>query len=449
MQKGRYSVLFQERIKDFNKTTNVDSDKSISIRSFLISAIGNDVSKIKNALDSEDVNSCINCLKHLGVKIKKVRNKEYLVYGKGLGSFFCKKNSVLDCGNSGTLARLLIGILSTTPNIQLKIKGDKSLNNRNMFNLIKIMSEFGAEFLPKNKNYFPLTLISSDMPVGIKYNAGNSAQIKSAVILAGLNSFGNTTVFEKKKTRNHTENILLNNSKSIKVEKNNNLIKVFGRTHLNKINIEVPSDPSSAAFFSAMCLLNKKSKLRIKKVCLNPRRMGFYDLLQKYGGKIKMVNKRKKNNEIIGDILIKSSKIKPIKSKPTYYLSATDEYPIMFVMAALTNGISKFQGIKELANKESNRILEMKRIITKIGVKCKSTKDSITIFGKKNINRRNNLIMIDSKNDHRIAMSCAILALITGNKFLIKGFETVKTSSPSFLKIIKSLGGKFEIKKTS
>ena len=449
MPKGHYSILIGEKIKKFNKTINVDSDKSISIRSFLISSISNDISKISNALDSEDVNSCIICLKKLGVKIKKTYNKDYLVYGKGLGSLSASRNTVLDCGNSGTLARLLIGILSTTPNIRVKIKGDKSLNKRDMSKLIQSMSEFGAEFIPKNKKHFPLNLISSEIPVAIDYIAGNSAQIKSAVILAGLNSFGNTKIIEKQKTRDHTENILLNNSKSIEIKKKLNLIKVLGKKSLNKTNMKVPSDPSSAAFFAAMCLLNKKSAIKIKKVCINPRRMGFYNLLKMHGAKIRTQNVKKENNELIGDILVKSSKIKPIKSSSVYYLSATDEYPIMFVIAALTKGISKFQGIKELANKESNRIIEMEKILKKVGVKCKSKEDSITIFGNNKIDKKNNIIKIDCKNDHRIAMSCAILALVAGIKFLIKGFETVNTSSPSFLKIIKTLGGKFEVKKAS
>ena len=136
MPNGSYSVLIEKKIKEFNKTINVDSDKSIQIRSFLISAISNDVSKIYNALESDDVNSCIQCLKRLGVKIKRIKNKDYLVYGKGLGSLYCKKNTILNCGNSGTLARLLIGILSTTPNIQVIIKGDSSLNKRNMVKLM-------------------------------------------------------------------------------------------------------------------------------------------------------------------------------------------------------------------------------------------------------------------------------------------------------------------------
>ena len=145
--------------------------------------------------------------------------------------------------------------------------------------------------------------------------------------------------------------------------------------------------------------------------------------------------------------MIKSSKLLSLKTNASHYLTATDEYPIMFVIAALTKGTSKFTGISELANKESNRILEMKRILIKIGVKCKSTVDSMTIYGGKNFIKKNSFLKVRSVNDHRIAMACAILALSTGVKMSISGFETVKTSSPSFLKIIKKLGGTYEIKK--
>ena len=178
----------------------MNSDKSISIRSFLIGSISHDISKVKNVLESEDVFSTISCLKSLGVKIKKNGNKSYSIFGKGLGSLYAKKNLSLNFGNSGTLARLLIGILSATPEIEFKIKGDKSLNKRSMKKLTEIMSQFGAEFLPKRKYNFPLKLISTEMPIGITYEAGVSAQLKSAVIFAGLNSFGNTEIIESKKS---------------------------------------------------------------------------------------------------------------------------------------------------------------------------------------------------------------------------------------------------------
>ena len=166
------------KISSFNKTIQVDSDKSISIRSFLIGAISQDISSVNNVLESDDVLSTINCLKKLGVKIVKKKKKFYEIYGKGLGSLFAKKNQNLNFGNSGTLARTLLGILSTTPDIEIKVKGDHSLNKRSRKKLIKLMSEFGAQFLPKNKFNFPLKIISTEMPVGIKYKAGVSTNLK-------------------------------------------------------------------------------------------------------------------------------------------------------------------------------------------------------------------------------------------------------------------------------
>ena len=195
-----FNLEINNKISSFNKTIEVDADKSMSIRSFLIGAISHNISSANNVLESEDVFSAINCLKKLGVKIKKQKRKKYLIYGKGLGSLTANKNTKLNFGNSGTLARLLIGILSTTPGIEVIVNGDKSLNKRSMKKLIEILNEFGASFLPKNKFKFPLKLISSEMPIGIMFESGVSAQLKSAVILAGLNSFGNTKIIEKNRS---------------------------------------------------------------------------------------------------------------------------------------------------------------------------------------------------------------------------------------------------------
>ena len=446
-----FSLHVSQKIKPFQKIIQVDSDKSISIRSFLIGAISHNISEAKNVLESEDVMSCINCLKKLGVKIIKKKPKHYLIYGKGLGSFYAKKNAVLDCGNSGTTARLLVGLLSTNPDIHVKIKGDHSLNKRSMKKLIDLMSEFGTTFLPENKTTFPLTLISSPIPIGIEYKAGVSAQLKSAVMLAGLNANGVTNVIEEKKSRNHTENMLLQNKKLIKIEKNKkgqNHIKIYGKEFLDPIKVNVAGDPSSAAFFTALTLLTPKANLKIQYVGLNPRRIGFYELLKKHGAKINFKNVKKINNELVGDIEVKHSKLRALKAGPEYYVSATDEYPILFVIAGLTKGTSIFKGIEDLANKESNRIEEMKKVLIQTGIKCKSTKNEMKVFGGSNINY-NSSIKVPSLGDHRICMSTTILSLVTGIKSQIKNFETVGTSAPSFLKIVKLLGGKFEVKKTS
>ena len=448
MQSKSFSLKLNYKIKPFNKSIKVDSDKSLSIRSFLIGSISQDISSAKNVLESEDVISTINCLKKLGVKIKKVSPGSYKIYGKGFGSLFAKRNLNLNFGNSGTLARLLIGILSTTPDIEIKIQGDHSLNKRSMKKLINIMSEFGAEFLPKNKFNFPLKLISTEMPVCINYKAGVSAQLKSAVILAGLNAYGTTEIIEDKRSRDHTENMLIKNSEAIRINKGKKkIIKIFGKKFLNRMDINIPGDPSSAAFFTALTILNKNSSLKIKNVGLNPTRIGFYELLKKHGAKIKFKNIKKNSNEIYGDIFIQSSKIKPIKASKDYYVKSTDEYPILFVVAALTNGISIFKGIEDLANKESNRIKEMQKILRQINIKTIASNNELKIYGKSLIKKKNKKINVPNLGDHRICMATQILSLITGIEAKINNFETVYSSSPSFLKIIKSLGGKHEIKK--
>ena len=442
----KFNLSLEHKIADFKKVITVDPDKSISIRSFIIGAISHNISSVKNVLESHDVLSTINCLKKLGVKIIKIKPRNYHIYGKGLGSLFAKKNLLLNFGNSGTLSRLLIGVLSTTPNIKVKIKGDHSLNKRSMKKLIKLMSKFGAFFLPKNKFNFPLKLISSEMPIGIRYKAGVSAQLKSAVILAGLNSNGHTTIIEQKKSRDHTEKMLQQNKNTIKiVERKKKLIEVHGKKSLKPIKIDVPNDPSSAAFFTALTLLKKKSSIRIKNVGLNQTRIGFYKLLKKHGAKIKFKNLKKENNEIKGDILVKSSKLKPIKAPQSYYVNSTDEYPILFIIASFINGVSIFNGISDLANKESNRISEMQKLMKQIGVKTIASKNKLKIFGSVNINKNKKRIFIPSLGDHRICMSAFILAVLTGIKTKIINFETVFTSSPSFLKIMKNLGAKFEI----
>jgi 3-phosphoshikimate 1-carboxyvinyltransferase len=345
------------------------------------------------------------------------------------------------------LARLLIGILATTPNIEVKIQGDRSLNKRNMKKLIDLISRFGAFFLPKGKETFPLKLISSDMPTGIDYKAGVSAQLKSAVILAGLNSFGDTIIEEQVSSRDHTENLLIQNSHVIKIKKaKKKIIKVQGKKYLKPMNINIGGDPSSAAFFTALTLLNQNSSIKIKNVGLNPTRTGFYEILKKQNAKIKFFNLKKENNEIRGDIIVKSCKLKPMNTPSNIYPRTTDEYLILFLISALTKGVSSFSGISDLSNKESSRAHEMKKILNQIGIKCKLSKNKMKIFGRGMIDASDKKISVGNLGDHRVAMCAFMLGILTNAKTSIKNFETVFTSSPSFLKIMKSLGAKFEIR---
>ena len=317
-----------------------------------------------------------------------------------------------------------------------------------MKKLIDLMSSFGALFLPKNKNSFPIKMISSKFPIGINYKAGVSAQLKSAVILAGLNSYGITNIEEKIISRDHTENILVNNKKSIKIKNGKKkIINIFGKRELNNFNIDISGDPSSAAFYTALTLLNKNSSIKIKNVGLNPSRIGFYSILKKHKANLKFKNIVKKNNEVSGDIYVKSCKLKPLNVPSKMYPSTTDEYLLLFLIAGLLNGVSIFKGISDLANKESSRAYEMKKILSQIGIKSDLRKDEIKIYGKGMIDASDKKIFVKNLGDHRIAMCAFILASLTNAKTNIKNFETVFTSSPSFLRTMKILGAKFEIKK--
>ena len=448
MSSKKFNLIVKTKINSFKKTIKVDSDKSLSIRSFLIGAISQKISTVSNVLESEDVMSTINACKKLGVKILNKEKGKYIIYGKGLGSLVAKKNTLINFGNSGTLARLLIGILSSNPNIQVSLTGDHSLKKRSMKKLIDLMTQFGASFIPKGKVNLPLRLISSKMPIGINYQAGVSAQLKSAVIFSGLNSYGMTIIKERFKSRDHTENFLKSNTEVIKVFNNKiKTIKIYGKKELKPINFKIPGDPSSAAFFTALTLLNKDSSLRIKNIGLNKTRIGFYDILKKQKAKIKFVNIIKRNNEIVGDLIVRSTKLKPFLVPANLYPRTTDEYLILFVMASLIKGVSVFKGISDLSNKESSRAYEMARILKQIGIKCKLKKDEMKIYGMGMINADKKFIKVKNLGDHRIAMCTFILAVLTNAKAYIKNFETVFTSSPSFLKIMKSFGVNFEIQK--
>ena len=274
----------------------------MSIRSILLGSICEGVSKIENLLESDDSISSINFIKKLGIKIKKIKKGKYLIFGKGLGALSSTKNMSIDLGNSGTLCRLGSGLLATNKNINLKIFGDKSLSKRNLKTLINLLKSFGANFYPKNKYQLPLRLISSEMPVGIKYiEKGGSAQIKSAAILAGLNSFGKTKVIVKKDSRDHTENILKKIGAKISKKniKEGLLIEVKGKQPLKPFKINISGDPSSAAFFTALTILSEGSSLKISNLGLNPNRIGFYNLLKKHGAKIKMFNIKKKTLKLM------------------------------------------------------------------------------------------------------------------------------------------------------
>jgi len=446
--KNKFSVLIKNKIKKFNKEVKIPGDKSCSIRAILLASQCIGVSKIKNLLESEDVLNCINALKKsLGVKIIK-KNNMYQVYGNGLNSFKIKKKiTKIYVGNSGTSARLLSGILSTYPN-KFYLHGDKSMNKRDFTRVTDPLKKIGAFFYPEKKKTLPLTIEGTNMPFAQNHiETKGSAQIKSLILLSALSTPGITTIEEKKISRNHTEIFLKEINADIKIKKlkKGNLISLRGQKDLYSFNYTVSSDPSSAAFLIAITLLTPGSKLVIHNVLCNKTRIFFLKILKKINANIKINNLRKVSGELVGSIIVSSSRLKPINVFKDIG-KFIDELPILFIIAGLTQGVSKFKNIEDLKHKESNRLLESKKILLQAGIKCKITKDSMIVYGTNKIKTKNKYIIIETKGDHRICMSSAILSLATGIKTKIKNFETVNTAFPKFIPLIKKMGGKIEIK---
>ncbi len=439
-------LLINSKYDFFKKTISVDGDKSISIRTLLLGSQACGKTFIKNILLSEDIINSINCLKKLGVKIF-LKKKNCYIYGKGLNGFEYKKNIVLNAGNSGTFARLILGLLVKSP-YYIKLIGDKSLSKRDFERVISPLQKLGANFKVNNKKTLPLKIIGSSFVNPIHYfeNRG-SAQCKSTVMLAALNSPGET-VIKAKKSRDHTENIFkyLGIPIIVKRNKHNDEIKIRGQKLFKSFKYKIPSDPSSCAFFVVLTLLSKNCELKIKNVNVNKSRIGYIEILNKMGAKIKIKNKKKRFGEKQADIFVKSqSNLKKINCPPNLNSNLIDEFLIIFLVAAKANGVSSFSNLGELNKKESPRLRLGSKLLNQLGIKTKLTKDSIKIFGNPSIKLRKNIDIKNYYKDHRIFMTSVIAALVFGGKWKISDIDSYKSSFPSFLKIIKELGYKFKL----
>ena len=438
-------VFINKKIKNFNKKIKISGDKSLSIRWALIASQATGKSKAYNLLNSEDILSTIKCLKKLGVKII-IKKKYCEIIGFGLNNFKYKKNLTLNAGNSGTLGRLILGLLIHYPH-KVKLIGDKSLSKRDFTRVINPLKGFGANFYQSKKSSLPLYIQGTKYVRPIKYfETRGSAQCKSSVMLAALNTPGKTLI-KAKKSRDHTE-ILFKQLKipiKIKKKKNFDLIEIEGKQNFNAFNYKIPSDISSSAFFIVLTLLSQESKLTIKNVNLNPSRTGIITILNKMGAKIVLKNKKIYKGEKISDILVKSIKsLKAINCPSNLNASAIDEFLIIFLVAARAKGVSYFKNLSELNKKESPRLILGSKILNMIGIKTILTNDSIKIFGQPNIKLNKNIEIKNYLKDHRIFMMSAIAALSLGGKWKIHDKDSIKTSFPSFLTIVKKLGGKIK-----
>tara|TARA_B100001063_G_C16770004_1_gene561019 strand:+ start:2098 stop:3423 length:1326 start_codon:yes stop_codon:yes gene_type:complete len=436
------SVEINETIKPFNKSIDIEGDKSLSIRWALLASQAKGKSRSFNLLRSEDVMNTLKCLKKLGIKIK-LSNKFCEITGNGLNGFRYKKNINLDAGNSGTLGRLIMGLLVHCRE-KIKIIGDKSLSKRDFSRISEPLKLFGANF-KTNLGKLPVTISGTDRPVPIKYfEKKGSAQCKSSIMLAALNTKGETCI-KAKKSRDHTEILFKHLNLPIKIlkKKDYDLIKIRGKNNFKPLNYKIPSDISSSAFFIVLAALSSKSKINIRNVNINPSRSGVIKILKKMGVKILIKNLRIYKGEKIANIHVTSKEnLKSIHCPTSLNSSAIDEFLLVFLVAAKAKGISTFKKLSELNQKESPRLIWGSKILRKMGIKTILSKDSIKIYGNPSLRLNKKIVIKNYLKDHRVFMTSVIAALTFGGKWKIYDKNSINTSFPSFINKIRMIGAK-------
>ena len=414
----------------------IPGDKSISHRSIILGSLSNGELTVSNFLTSDDCNATVNAMRELGADIS-INDNQVQIKGNGLFSLK-KPKQIIDAGNSGTLIRLLTGVLAVQ-DFDSMITGDDSIKKRPMGRIIKPLTSCGAK-IKAHEYKAPLSIYGSSSLNPIEYNQDvASAQVKSCLILSALHISGQSTFYEEIQTRDHTENLL--EHLGYKINRENNFLSLEGQQMLIAKDIFIGSDISSAAFFIVACLIVDGSFIEMRNVNINKFRTGIVTVLKGMGANIEISDIRKVSNELIGNIKVRHSKLKCTDIKGEIIPSLIDELPVLFIACASASGTSKISGIEELRYKESDRIMAMENGLRAVGINVHSSKDSIEITGGKIIGGK-----VDSYDDHRIAMSFAIAGLISQNSLTIMDTQNISTSFPTFVTILRELGAEiFEI----
>jgi 3-phosphoshikimate 1-carboxyvinyltransferase len=421
----------------------VPGDKSISHRSIMLGALAVGETRISGLLEGEDVLSTAAAMRAMGACVERLGDGEWRVNGVGVGALL-QPQAPLDMGNSGTSTRLLMGLVASHP-INASFVGDASLSGRPMGRVIEPLSQMGAAFEASEGGRLPLTVRGALPAVPIEYRLPvASAQVKSAVLLAGLNTPGITTVIEPIPTRDHSERMLRGFGADLTVEiapDGARVIRLVGEAELKPQTIEVPGDPSSAAFFIVAALIVPGSELVIENVGLNPTRAGLIEVLRQMGGSIEELNRREVGGEPVADLLVKHSPLKGIEVDPALAPSMIDEFPVLFVAAALAKGITVTTGLDELRVKESDRITVMATALTAVGARLRETEDGLIIEGTGGEPLRGTAEAIATHLDHRIAMSMAVAGLASHNGVEVDDIRPIATSFPMFESLLDGLSG--------
>ncbi|WP_343610193.1 3-phosphoshikimate 1-carboxyvinyltransferase [Novosphingobium sp.] len=423
-------------------TIRVPGDKSISHRSIMLGALAIGETRVTGLLEGEDVMSTAAAMRAMGATIEKQPDGEWVINGVGVGGLL-QPETALDMGNSGTSTRLLMGLVSSHA-ITATFVGDASLSKRPMGRVIDPLSTMGAQFTASEGGRLPLTMQGAQPAVPITYRLPvASAQVKSAILLAGLNTPGITTVIEPVPTRDHSERMLKGFGANLTVDTNEDgerVIRIHGEANLTGQTIVVPGDPSSAAFFIVAALIVPGSDVLIENVGLNPTRAGIVAVLRQMGGSIEEVNPRIVGGEPVADLRVRHSALTGIEVDPAVVPSMVDEFPVLFVAAALAQGRTVCTGLEELRVKESDRITVMREALELAGATLHETEDGMVIDGTNGAPLPGgNASPVVTHLDHRIAMSMAIAGVASTKGVTIDDVSPIATSFPNFMPLLAGL----------
>ncbi|MDZ4790134.1 MAG: 3-phosphoshikimate 1-carboxyvinyltransferase [Hyphomicrobiales bacterium] len=418
----------------------VPGDKSISHRSLILGALATGVTTITGLLESEDIMATAQAVRQLGAIVEQ-HGDEWHVYGRGLGGLTAPAEP-LDMGNSGTGARLMMGVVAGH-DIEAVFTGDESLCRRPMGRVLSPLKQMGLQLREAGQDLLPLTLIGTDMLAPIVYELPvASAQVKSAVLLAGLCAAGETTVIEPERTRDHTEKMLTHFGAELTIvdKPEGRFITVKGRPILTGQPVVVPGDPSSAAFAIAAALICPDSDVTVENVLINPTRTGFYETLIEMGADIAYENVRDHGGEMIADIRARYSRLRGIRIPEERAPVMIDEYPCLAAVASLAEGVTRMEGLAELRVKESDRLAAMEAGLKACGVDAKSEGDTLIVRGMPQPPGGG---FVQTEMDHRIAMTFLVLGLASATPITVDDTRMIATSFPSFQPLMTSLGANF------
>ena len=437
------SPLAARRSGALNGRIRVPGDKSISLRSLILGALAVGETQITGMLEGEDAISTANAMKALGAVVERTGERAWRVRGVGVGGF-AEPSAPLDFGNSGTGCRLAMGAVAGCP-ITVTFDGDASLRTRPMRRILDPLERMGARTLEiRDGGRLPAVVRGARDPIPIEYEAPvPSAQLKSAVLLAGLAAPGATTVIEKEATRDHTEKMLKHFGATVRVTavgQHGKRITLEGQPELVAAPVIVPADPSSAAFPLVAALIVPGSEIVLEGVMLNPLRTGLYLTLKEMGASIEMLDQRNEGGEDVADLRIKAGALKGVECRPSARRSMIDEYPILAIAASFAEGTTRMNGLKELRVKESDRLEATAAMLRGNGVAVEIEGDDLIVHGK---GRAAGGGVVTTHMDHRIAMSALVMGLATEQAVAVDDAAFIATSFPGFTDLMRALGADF------